>query len=76
MVNINIKKSAVLLNRALSLVDEGYIFRIKSNSPTLTFYKLVHRSNGNEIIIKGSPLDNWFTQTKNGKVVINHQPIV
>ena len=76
MVNVNLKKSAVLFNRALSLVDEGYIFRVISNSPTLTFYKLVHRSNGNEIVIKGSPLDNWFTQTKNGKVVLNHQPIV
>lgn len=76
MVNVNLKTSAVLLDRALSLVNEGYIFRVLSNSPNLTFYKLVHRSNGNEIIIKGSPLDNWFSQTKNGKVVINHQPII
>lgn len=76
MVNVNLKKSAVLFNRALSLVDEGYIFRVMSNSPSLTIYKLVHRSNGNEIIIKGSPLDNWFTQTKNGKIVINHQTII
>lgn len=76
MVKVNLKTSAVLFDRALSLVDEGYIFRVISTSPTLTFYKMVHRSNGNEIVIKGSPLDNWFTQTKNGKVVINHQPIV
>lgn len=76
MVKVNLKASAVLFDRALSLVNEGYIFRVSSNSPTLTFYKLVHRSNGNEIIIKGSPLDNWFSQSKNGKVVINHQPIV
>lgn len=76
MVNISLKTGVVLYDRARSLIDEGYIFRVISCSPTLTFYKLVHRSNGNEIIIKGSPLDNWFTQTKNGKVVINHQPIV
>lgn len=76
MVKVNLKTSAVLFDRARSLVDEGYIFRVRSSSPTLTFYKLVHRSNGNEIVIIGSPLDNWFTQTKNGKVVINHQPIV
>lgn len=76
MVKVNLKTSAVLFNRARSLVDEGYIFRVISTSPTLTFYKLVHRSNGNEIVIKGSPLDNWFTQSKNGKVVINHQPII
>lgn len=76
MVNINLKTSAVLFNRARSLIDEGYIFRVRSSSPTLAFYKLVHRSNGNEIVIKGSPLDNWFTQTMNGKVVINRQPIV
>ena len=76
MVNVNLKASAVLFDRARSLIDEGYIFRVISCSPTFTFYKMVHRSNGNEIIIKGSPLDNWFTQTKNGKVVINHQTIV
>lgn len=76
MVNVNLKTSAVLFGRALSLVEEGYIFRVRWTSPTLSFYKLVHRSNGNEIIIKGSPLDNWFSQTKNGKVVINHQPII
>lgn len=76
MVKVNLKTSAVLFNRARSLVDEGYIFRVISTSPALTFYKLVHRSNGNEIVIKGSPLDNWFTQSKNGKVVINHQPII
>ena len=76
MVNVNLKTSAILFDRARSLVAEGYIFRVMSSSPTLTFYKMVHHSNGNEIIIKGSPLDNWFTQTKNGKVVINHQPIV
>lgn len=76
MVEVNLKTSAVLFDRARSLVDEGYIFRVISTSPTLAFYKLVHRSNGNEIVIKGSPLNNWFTQTKNGKVVINHQPIV
>ena len=76
MVNVNLKTSAVLFDRARSLVDEGYIFRVVSSSPTLTFYKLVHRSNGNVIVIMGSPLDNWFTQSKNGKVVINHQPIV
>lgn len=76
MIKVNLKTSAVLFNRARSLVDEGYIFRVISTSPTLTFYKLVHRSNGNEIVIKGSPLDNWFTQSKNGKVVINRQPIV
>lgn len=76
MVNVNLKTSAILFERARSLVDEGYIFRVVSSSPTLTFYKLVHSSNGNEIVIKGSPLDNWFTQSKNGKIVINHQPIV
>lgn len=76
MVKVNLKTSAVLFDRARSLVEEGYIFRVISTSPTLTFFKLVHRYNGNEIVIKGSPLDNWFTQSKNGKVVINHQPIV
>lgn len=76
MVNVNLKTSAVLFDHARSLVNEGYIFRVISTSPTFTFYKLAHRSNGNEIIIKGSPIDNWFTQTKNGKIVINHQPIV
>lgn len=76
MVNVNLKTGAVLFDRARSLVDEGYIFRVICTSPTLTFYKLVHRSNGNVIVIKGSPLNNWFSQTKNGMVVINHQPIV
>lgn len=76
MVNVNLKAGAVLFDRARSLIEEGYIFRVVSSSPTLTFYKLVHRSNGNVIIIKGSPIGNWFTQTKNGKVVINNQHIV
>ena len=70
------KECAVLKNRTLSLINEGYVLRVYFNKPELFFASLRHKHNGNEIIISGKPCDNYFSQTRNGKAVVVKQPIL
>lgn len=69
------KECAVLRDRALSFVNEGYVIRVMYNTPTLFVSRLVHQYNGNEITITGFPRENWYQQKMNGREVIAHAPI-
>ena len=70
------KVCAVLRNRTLSLIDEGYVCRVYWNEPELFLARLKHCHNGSEIVISGVPCKNYFSQTRNGRKVIDKQPIL
>ena len=59
----------VVVDKVTTLLSDGYSIVVKSVSMSLVFYSLRHRTNGNKIIIKAYPKDNYFEQTTNGKVV-------
>lgn len=59
----------VVADKVTTLLTDGYSIVVKSVSISLVFYSLRHRTNGNKIIIKAYPKNNYFEQTTNGKVV-------
>ena len=59
----------VVTDKVTTLIADGYSIVVKSVSMSLVFYSLRHRTNGNKIIIKAYPKDNYYEQTTNGKVV-------
>lgn len=59
----------VVADKVTTLLSDGYSIVVKSVSMTLVFYSLRHRTNGNKIVIKAYPKENYFEQTTNGKVV-------
>lgn len=59
----------VVTDNVATLIEDGYTIVVKSVSMSLVFYSLRHRKNGNRIVIKAYPKDNYFEQTTNGKVV-------
>lgn len=72
---IQIKECAVLHDRAISFLGEGYMLMHEHNTPTLYVARLRHHFNGNEVTITGFPTENWFQQKVNGRTVITHQQI-
>lgn len=70
------KECAALKSRTLSLVDEGYACVVYWCKPELFLARLRHHHNGNEIVISGVPCQNYFSQTRNGRKVIDKQPIL
>lgn len=71
-----LKACAVLEDRTRSFVNDGYIIRVMYSTPTLFVSRLRHRTNGNEITISGSPINNWYQQKTNGKFTVIHDKIV
>lgn len=59
---------SILRQRVISLVQDNYTIMVKSENPSLYFYKLRHRTNGNVVIIRASVLEDFMAQTTNGKV--------
>lgn len=59
----------VVADKVATLLSDGYSIVVKCVSMSLVFYSLRHRTNGNRIVIKAYPKDNYFEQTTNGKVV-------
>lgn len=59
----------VVTDQVTTLIADGYNIVVKSVSMSLVFYSLRHRKNGNKIVIKAYPKDNYYEQTTNGKVV-------
>lgn len=57
----------VVASWATSLQSEGYQQTFGYACFSLIFYKLKHSYNGNEIVIKGYPRDNFYFMLKNGK---------
>lgn len=59
----------VVTDKVTTLISDGYNIVVSCVSVCLIFYSLRHRTNGNKIIIKAYPKENYFEQTTNGKVV-------
>lgn len=66
MTAFKLRSQKVVHDCATSFVSEGYTIVTKFESVSLMFYKLHHRSNGNTIVIKAYPGQNWMTMSKNG----------
>lgn len=55
--------------RLTSLLEDGYVVRVKCEDKRLMFVRLKHMGNGNTIILKGYPHERLITQyTNNVKV--------
>lgn len=52
-----------------SLLTEGYVLSFRSVGVLLVFYKFRHSVNGNSIVIKAYPKDNFYIWLKNGRQV-------
>lgn len=55
----------VFEERVSSLVKDGYCKRVDTRLPNLWLVRLKHMSNGNEIVIKGYPIEEVITQQTN-----------
>lgn len=64
-----LRMTKVVADKVATLLSDGYSIVVKCVSMSLVFYSLRHRKNGNKIVIKAYPKDNYFEQTTNGKVV-------
>lgn len=65
-----LKYEVLALQECQDLLKCGYLVRFSSYYKDFLFIKLKHQTNGNEIIIKSSPL--MMSLTKNGKIVKTH----
>lgn len=65
----------ILNDRALSLIDDGYLLVTITSTRTTWFAKLRHRKNQNVVTITGNIEDMTFTQKRNGVVVIDNQKL-
>lgn len=63
------KLMKVVAQRATAFLSEGYNLVVKTESVSLMFYSLRHRSNGNSITLIAYPTRNHFIQKRNGVVV-------
>lgn len=64
-----LRMTKVVTDKVTTLIADGYNIVVKCVSMSLVFYSLRHRTNGNKIVIKAYPKDNYYEQTTNGKVV-------
>lgn len=65
----------ILNDRALSLIDDGYLLVTITSTGTTWFAKLRHRTNQNVVTITGNIEDMTFTQKRNGVIVIDNQKL-
>lgn len=63
------KVMRVVADRATTLLNDGYILLVKTESMKLQFYKLRHKVNGNVVVIEAYPDSNFFVQKTNGRIV-------
>ena len=66
-----VKFTKVFEERLRSFLDDHYCKRVESRLPNLWFVRLKHMSNGNNIVLRGYPLDGTITQQTNG--IVTHQ---
>lgn len=64
-----LRMTKVVADKVATLLSDGYSIVVKCVSMSLVFYSLRHRTNGNKIVIKAYPKDNYYEQTTNGKIV-------
>ena len=74
MVHQHSKFSRVFDERIRSLVDDHYCKRVDSRLPNVWLVRLKHMANGNQIVLKGYPLDGVIIQCTNG--IENHREVV
>lgn len=58
--------SIIFRERFISLLKDGYLLKVSTDTDTLWLRKLRHMTNGNEIILKAYPKTKCITQTTNG----------
>lgn len=59
----------IVNERVMSLVGDGYLIRTISENASRTFYKLLHRSNGNVVTITAFWQARRLVQRSNGIIV-------
>lgn len=57
--------SKAFQERLKSLLECGYMVRVKSQSQVLWFARLKHMANGNEVVLKGYPSQKLIEQFTN-----------
>lgn len=63
------KFKRVFSERVASLLHDGYLVRVYHDSDSLLIVRLVHRSNGREVVVRGYTQACRIVQLSNGKVV-------
>ena len=64
----------VFNERANSLMADHYCKRVDTRLPHLWLVRLHHMSNGNDVVLRGYPLDHMIIQTTN--LIVTHKEIV
>lgn len=62
------KLRSILRQRVLSLVQDGYLLCVSTESDDLVCYALKHASNGKRITISAKPVDDFMVQKSDGVV--------
>ena len=68
------KFTKVFDERVSSLLADHYCKRLDTRLPHFWIVRLKHMANGNEIVIRGYPMDSMIVQTTNN--VVTHKEIV
>lgn len=68
------KFTKVFNERVSSLLADHYCKRVDTRLPHFWIVRLKHMANGNDIVIRGYPLDSKIIQTTNN--VVTHKEIV
>ena len=66
--------SKVFDERVNSLMADHYCKRVDTRLPHLWLVRLHHMSNGNDVVLRGYPLDHMIIQTTN--LIVTHKEIV
>ena len=66
--------SKVFDERVNSLMADHYCKRVDTRLPHLWIVRLHHMSNGNDVVLRGYPLDHMIVQTTN--LIVTHKEIV
>lgn len=60
--------------RIEALLQDGYCKRFDTRLPSVWFVRLKHMSNGNEIVLRGYPMDGRLIQSTNN--IVTHQETI
>ena len=69
-----LKFSKVFDERVSSLLADGYCKRLDTRLPHFWIVRLKHMANGNEIVLRGYPLDGYIVQSTNN--IVTHRETI
>lgn len=69
-----LKFSRVFNERVSSLLADKYCKRLDTRLPHFWIVRLKHMANGNEIVLRGYPLDGIIVQTTNN--IVTHRETI